>query len=62
MKGADKNISLKSDGLNACLQFSEQRIGSLKSDGVNGPLNCVYCETEKLWLQRMTGKRSSAGI
>ena len=33
-----KNGTLKSDGLNTCFQFSEPRIGSLKSDRVNGPL------------------------
>ena len=39
MKGVDKTGTLKSDRLNACVQFSEPRIGSLKSDRVNGPLH-----------------------
>ena len=32
-----KNGTLKSDRLNACFQFLEPTIGSLKSDRVNGP-------------------------
>ena len=35
MKGADKNRTLKSDRLNACVQFLEPGIESLKSDCVN---------------------------
>ena len=34
-----KNGTLKLDRLNACFQFSEPRIGSLKSDCVNRPLH-----------------------
>ena len=33
-----KNGTLKSDRLNACFQFLEPKIGSLKTDGVNEPL------------------------
>ena len=32
-----KNGTLKSDRLNACFQFLEPKIGSLKTDLVNGP-------------------------
>ena len=37
-----KNWTLKLDRLNACFQFSEPRIGSLKSDRVNGPLKAFF--------------------
>ena len=41
--GVDKNGTLKLDRLNACVQFSEPRIGSLKADRVNGPLVRDQC-------------------
>ena len=33
-----KNGTLKSDHLNACFQFLKKKIGSLKTDNLNGPL------------------------
>ena len=39
----DKNGTLKLDRLNACVHFSEPRIGTLKADRVNGPLVMDQC-------------------
>ena len=37
-----KNGTLKSYRLNACFQFLEPKIGSLKTDRVNGPLRWTH--------------------
>ena len=68
-----KNGTLKSARLSAYFQFSERRIGSLKSDRVNGPLNLnfdifdvkfynfVQCPTPLSFISYLTEQCQSTG-